>query len=273
MATALCFSDLNNAARTLGNARAAAGTFFVVDDGDAVLQCGTCRGDFSFDTDGMERWSPENPKLYTLTVSDGQGEITRRFGVRRLTAQDVHFHLNGHPYFLRGVCEHCYYPETVHPTHDAAYYRRVIGKLKELGFNFIRFHTHIPFEEYMTAADELGMLLHVECPCNTSLAEWREIVTFCRRHTSVVIYCCGNEMSIDEAFIDSYLHVCADEVHARTDALFSPMSAMRGLEYLFELEPGIDPQTVPTPMRLPPIRSQSQTKRSRKIFSKSIASF
>lgn len=55
--------------------------------------------------------------------------------------------------YLRGICEHCYYPETVHPTHDIDFYRNVILTIKKLGFNFIRFHTHIPVEEYMQAAE------------------------------------------------------------------------------------------------------------------------
>ena len=41
---------------------------------------------------------------------------------------------------------------------------------------------------------------------------------------------------MDEPFIE-HLHKCGDYVHAHTDALFSPMSAMRGLEYFWvELE-------------------------------------
>ena len=199
-------------------------------DNNKVLKNGNSNGDFTFDTEGLELWSPENPKLYTLNISCGDGSISRKFGVRRLLADGPHFRLNGIPYYLRGICEHCYFPETIHPAHDLAYYRSIVKSVKKLGFNFIRFHTYIPEEEYMQAADELGVLLHVESPNNTSLAEWKEIVNFCRRHTSVVIYCCGNELQIDDKFME-HLNKCADEVHENTDSLFSPMSAMRGLEY------------------------------------------
>jgi len=199
-------------------------------DNNKVLKNGKSNGDFTFDTEGLELWSPENPKLYTLNISCGDGSISRKFGVRRLLADGPHFRLNGIPYYLRGICEHCYFPETIHPAHDLAYYRSIVKSVKKLGFNFIRFHTYIPEEEYMQAADELGVLLHVESPNNTSLAEWKKIVNFCRRHTSVVIYCCGNELQIDDKFME-HLNKCADEVHKNTDSLFSPMSAMRGLEY------------------------------------------
>lgn len=201
-------------------------------DGEKELFTGKASGDFTFKTEGLMRWSPENPKLYTMVVSCGEGSIERTFGVRKLIADGVHFSLNGIPYFLRGVCEHCYFPDTIHPAHDKVYYRSIIKELKKLGFNFIRFHTYVPEEEYMQAADELGMLVHVESPNNTTAEEWKDIVKFCRRHTSVVIYCCGNELLIDEPFIE-HLKLCADEVHKQTDSLFSPMSALRGLEYFY----------------------------------------
>ena len=201
----------------------------VVDDGK-VLKSGESEGDFSFDTCALECWCPENPKLYTLRVACGDGIILRKFGVRKLVADGVHFKLNGNPYFLRGICEHCYFPETIHPNHDKVYYRSIIKNIKKLGFNFIRFHTYIPEEEYMQAADELGVILHVESPNNTTLEEWKGIVKFCRRHPSVLIYCCGNELRVDDDFI-KHLKECAKVVHDNTDVLFSPLSAMPGVEY------------------------------------------
>ena len=87
--------------------------------------------------------------------------------------------------------------------------------------------------------------MHVECPNNTTLEEWKEIVKFARRHTSVVIYCSGNELLLDDPFID-HLHKCADVVHAETDSLYSPMSALRGVEYWFfeGFDPGIEKDLV-----------------------------
>ncbi len=202
-------------------------------DGKTIIKSGKASGDFKFSAENLELWSPENPKLYTLKILCGEAELTRKFGVRRLLADGVHLALNGNPCFLRGICEHCYFPETVHPTHDIAFYRNVIKTLKKLGFNFIRFHTFVPAEEYMQAADELGMLMEIESPNNTTEMEWKEIVKFCRRHTSTVMYSCGNELPIDDMFLE-HLRRCSEEVHNNTDSLFSPMSGMRGLEYCWE---------------------------------------
>ena len=109
----------------------------------------------------------------------------------------------------------------------------------------------------MQAADELGILIQVESPNNTSLEEWAQIVTFCRRHPSVVMYSCGNELLMDEPFIE-HLHKCADVVHARTDAMFSPISALRGIEYYF-LEPEQEAKLLHTPFTHHPERLETVT--------------
>lgn len=221
-------------------------------DGEKVLLSGEAEGNFSFSTEKLSRWSPEQPKLYGLEITCRGAVLYRTFGVRRLLAKGVHLQLNSAPYFLRGICEHGHFSETIHPHHDIEVYREMIRKEKELGFNFIRFHTFVPVEEYMQAADELGMLIQVESPNNTTLSEWEEIVKFCRRHPSVVIYCCGNELLLDDDFIE-HIAMCGDRVHRHTDALFSPMSAMRGLEYYWE-EPDQQSETVETPFKHHPKR-------------------
>ena len=190
--------------------------------------------------DGLAKWSADTPNLYQVKVSTAHQEKVSSFGVRRLTAKGTRLYLNGEPYYFRGICEHCYQYATVHPTNDKAYYIGVIQKLKTLGFNSIRFHTWIPPYAYMEAADELGMLLEVETPNNTSIEEWEHIIRFCRHYTSVNLYSTGNELQIDKDY-EKHLRACADLVHTQTDALFSPMSAMRGIEYMLTEE---DPRVV-----------------------------
>ena len=223
-------------------------------DGDTLLLEGSTWGDFSLDVSGLLPWSPENPKGYTLRLSCGSACLTRQFGVRRLRAEGTGLFLNGKPYYLRGVCEHCYYPLTIHPETDPEYYRMIVRKFKELGFNFIRFHTYVPHEAYLQAADELGMLIQIESPNYTGLEEYEQIVRFCRRHPSVVIYCCGNELEMDELFID-HLSQCAQLVHTKTDALFSPMSALRGVEYFWQADKK-DQYVTDVPFRRHPVRQE-----------------
>lgn len=225
-------------------------TIRILDDSKCVctaeIPAGQC--DCVIPADGFTLWSPGNPKLYTAEVSSANQTLTTRFGIRRLTVDGAKLYLNGEPYFFRGTCEHCYQPMTVHPTRDKGYYRMVIRKLKELGFNSIRFHTWVPPYEYMEAADELGMVMEIESPNNTSYGEWQEIVRFCRGHAAVNLYSTGNELQIDADY-EKHLEACATLVHGETDSLFSPMSAMRGIEYNF-----IGDETVDTPFRHNPKR-------------------
>ncbi len=223
----------------------------VILDGEKTLCQVTAsagKNSVTLSAEGYGRWTPAEPTLYTAVLTTEHQQITRRFGIRRLTASGTRLHLNGEPYYFRGTCEHCYQPLTVHPTRDKTYYRNVLRTLKSLGFNSIRFHTWIPMEEYMEAADEMGMLIEVETPNNTAFSEWEEIVRFCRRHVSVAMYSTGNELQIDGDY-EIHLAACAALVHRETDSLFSPMSAMRGIEYVLA-----DGETVDTPFKHNPRR-------------------
>lgn len=216
---------------------AKSGFRYVIRREERVMAEGQANGDFTLSTNGYDFWSPDSPTLYELELITDAGSIRRKFGVRRLVADGERLRLNGRPIYLRGVTEHCYFPHTVHLPRDIAYYRMVAAKRKELGFNFVRFHTFVPPKEYLEATDELGMLVHVETPNFVAEPEFEAILAFARSHPSVVIYCMGNEWRIDR-MAEAYLKDCATLVHNRTDALFSPMSAMRGVEY--QLVPGKD---------------------------------
>lgn len=206
---------------------------------------GSTEGDLTLPTDGLRFWSPEDPFLYELTMKADGKEFRQKFGIRRLTAEGEKLFLNGKPIYLRGVTEHCYYPQTVHLSRDIEYYRMVCAKRKELGFNFVRLHTHILPEEFFQACDEAGLMVHVESPNYVDVPEYRSIVAFARRHPSAVIYCTGNETRID-LMAEAYLKEISDLVHSATDALFSPMSALRGLEYaLYEGRDVIVPKPWP----------------------------
>ena len=218
---------------------------YEIKDGDRVLAKGAASGDFTLSTEGYDFWSPENPKRYDLSLTTPQGVYRQKFGIRRLVADGEKFRLNSRPIYLRGVTEHCYFAKTVHLPRDLEYYRMITAKRKALGFNFVRFHTFVPPVEYLEATDELGMVVHMESPNFVSEPEFAAIIAFARRHPSVVIYCTGNETRIDR-IAEAYLRDVAEMVHSCTDSLFSPMSAMRGVEYY--LVPGKD-QVVPKPFK------------------------
>ena len=194
------------------------------------------------DTYNMHPWSEHSPKLYEIELSIVQGKNvldthTQKFGLR-LPERGTALRLNGRPVFLRGATEHAYFPLTCTPPKDIKTYRENIRKFKAIGFNWLRFHTWVPSEEYMQAADELGIMIQVEPPLGFEKEEWIDIIHSCRKHPSVIIYCCGNEELLDENKLDKLSEMSALLRLLAPDALFNPQEAMRGIEYYFN-RPGI----------------------------------
>lgn len=195
-------------------------------------------GDNQWDipTHTLESWSDQSPKRYELhlqlfTQDKLLDEHRQTWGKRRLTRDGMRVCLNDVPTYLRGITEHAYFPEICTPPMEIDYYRKCIKAWKDIGFNWLRFHTWCPPEPYLKAADELGMLIQVESPRGAGEKEWLDILQTCRKHPSVVIYCCGNEELLDEAMIKQLRHR-ADLCHEHApDALFNPQEALRGIEY------------------------------------------
>ena len=224
-------------------------------------------------TFGMQPWSDVCPRLYEIAFELRQGgecidTRMQRFGLRRLDRDGTQLRLNGQPVLLRGLTDHAYFPLTCTPPQNVEAYRDMIRKMKAIGFNWIRCHTWAPSEEYMHAADELGMMMQVEPPVGfgeqitqdiygvesmrstqgdvMDTQEWRDILRACRVHPSVVLYCCGNEELLDDNRIEE-VRVLADLCHTLVpDALFNPYEALRGVAYMCT-EPGIQNELVHDP--------------------------
>ena len=164
---------------------------------------------------GAKLWSADEPNRYTLTAILSQnGEeldcASTTFGVRTLawSVQDG-LQVNGQTVKLRGGCLHHDHGILGACTYDKAEYRRV-KKLKEFGFNAIRY-SHCPAgKNFLAACDELGMYVLDE-----SFDQWRrpntkydysisfdaecekDIAALARKdynHPSVIMYCIGNEI-------------------------------------------------------------------------------
>lgn len=184
----------------------------------------------------MRPWSDHDPNLYTVEVSVKRGGLVldrheQTFGWRLLERDGTQLRLNGQPVMLRGCTDHYYFPLTTTAPEDVSFYRQRIRQLKQLGFNWIRFHTWVPSEAQMTAADQLGMMLQVEGPRGFGVEEWTQIVKTCRTHPSVVFYCPGNEEMLDDEKIGFLQKLAALVREHAPDALFNPQEAMKGVEY------------------------------------------
>ena len=112
-------------------------------------------------------WTPDTPFLYTARVKLKQraqvlDELTVRFGMREIAATGNKLLLNGKPLYLSGYGDDATEPITGMLPSDKELYRRRLSLMRSLGFNFVRHHSCVPHDEYLDAADEVGMLVQPE---------------------------------------------------------------------------------------------------------------
>ena len=108
-------------------------------------------------------WSPENPHLYTFTLTDGKDSIDSYFALRTVDIQTVagksYICLNGKPYLFHGLLDQGYYSDGIYTPATPEGYRYDIAKMKELGFNMLRKHIKIEPDVFYYECDKQGMVV------------------------------------------------------------------------------------------------------------------
>ena len=120
-------------------------------------------------------WSPEDPYLYHVEFSTGEGDardlVTATTGLREIRIEGRTILLNGRRIFLRGVLDQGYWPDSglTAPTLDAL--ERDLELAKNLGFTMVR--KHLKFEDplWLHRADAMGMLVWEEPACPSRFSE------------------------------------------------------------------------------------------------------
>ena len=170
---------------------------------------------------GLQRWSPQHPRLYALKLAVfvrrpgrtlGRDELSVPVGVRSFEPDARHrLSLNGKRIFLRSEANCAAWPETGHPPMDAGTWKGILKRYQAYGVNCVRFHSHCPPEAAFTAADEVGMLMQPELShwdpehafeddisFDYYRTELREIQRALGHHPSFVMLTLGNELACDE---------------------------------------------------------------------------
>lgn len=174
-------------------------------------------------------WSPQDPQLYVISVSDDSGnEVGKaRFGFRAFEAKDRAFYLNGRPIFLRGL--------PINPPgrdidpaveRDPAFIRGYLKLVKSAGVNMVR----VDPEDWLDACDELGLMVFtgrygpapggkgaVAPPYDQARPFYRDMVLDLCSHPSVMIYVLTNE--VDYKSKDSTYKQFLTQIHADLRAL------------------------------------------------------
>ncbi len=161
---------------------------------------------YRFDASRLTLWTPDTPALYFLDAAEGR----IRFGFREFTrVGNREILLNGAPVFLRGyirgITAHEHPNMTGGTLKDAAV--KNIRQAKKFGFNLVRFHSTIPTRDFVDAADEEGLLIHMEIGFAYDCDEkgrkknlamdnraWRETILKYRNDPAIFVFCIGNEM-------------------------------------------------------------------------------
>ncbi len=163
----------------------------------------------TIDADSLEQWHLDHPTLYTLKTDSE----TQRFGHTSVsTFQNKHILLNDTPVYVRGCIRGIVAHDHPNMTGESDYAAAVknIKQMKKYGFNLVRFHSRIPSEDFVRAADELGLLIHMELGYSLDFSDgnklivdkdaWRATILRYRNNPSVVIFCLGNELSVTRLF-------------------------------------------------------------------------
>ncbi len=169
----------------------------------AVNAEGVAAGEFA--VEGLERWSPEHPRLYEVAIAAGTDRVVEKMGFRTIETRGTDVLLNGQSVFLRGISLHEENPMKGGRAWSEDDARLLLGWAKELGCNFVRL-AHYPHNVHMArVADEIGLMLWEEIPVYWTIqwqnpetlanarAQLADLIVRDRNRASVVVWSVANE--------------------------------------------------------------------------------
>ena len=159
----------------------------------------------------LKLWSPEDPKLYDVTIEAETDQVRDQIGFRSIETRGTEILLNGKAIFLRGVCLHEEAPFRGGRAYSREDAQTLLGWAKELGANFVRL-AHYPHNEFMIReADRLGIMAWSEIPVYWTILwdnpatlenarnQLSEMIARDRNRAAVVIWSVANETPLSDA--------------------------------------------------------------------------
>ena len=117
-----------------------------------------------FNVKKLQRWSPENPKLYEVIISSAGNCVKEQIGFRNITVKGTDIYLNGKPAFMCSISFHEEIPQRMGRAFSEADAAMLLDEAKALGVNMIRL-AHYPQNEYtVRLAEKMGFILWQEIP-------------------------------------------------------------------------------------------------------------
>ncbi len=155
-------------------------------------------------------WSPENPKLYDVTIDFNGKKLNDKIGFRTIETQEDKILLNGKQVFLRGISIHEENAKggRANSQEDAL---RLLNWAKELGCNYVRLAHYPHNENIIREADKMGLMVWEEIPVYWTVEFKNEntyknaqdqltaAITRDKNRASIVIWSMANETPISDA--------------------------------------------------------------------------
>ncbi|MDR0540921.1 MAG: beta galactosidase jelly roll domain-containing protein [Dysgonamonadaceae bacterium] len=155
-------------------------------------------------------WEPENPKLYDVTLSIQDDNITDRIGFRTIETRGTDILLNGKKIFCRGISIHEETADYSGRAYNENHAVTLLSWAKELGCNFVRL-AHYPHNEFMVrTAERMGLMVWSEIPVYWTIhwenkdtyanaeAQLQDMITRDKNRANVVIWSVANETPVGE---------------------------------------------------------------------------
>ncbi len=141
------------------------------------------RANFRF-TAKVKLWSPADPKLYDVALTSGADSVRDQIGFRTIEVQGSRILLNGKPIFLRGISMHEEAPFREGRAFSSEDAQTLLGWVKELGCNFVRFAHYPHNENEVRLADRMGLLVWSEIPVYWDV-DWTNPTTLANAETQL----------------------------------------------------------------------------------------
>jgi beta-glucuronidase len=130
------------------------------------VESGAATIDFELSLE-VDRWSPDDPRLYEVVAEVGDGERRderrERVGFREIEVTDTDILLNGDPIELRGVNRHEDHPEWGH-AQPLRVQELDLDLIADAGMNTIRTSHYPNHPRFLDLCDERGFLVIEEIP-------------------------------------------------------------------------------------------------------------
>jgi beta-glucuronidase len=153
-------------------------------------------------------WTPEDPKLYTVTIAGATDKLNDRIGLRTIETRGHDILLNGKSVFLRGISLHDENPLIPGRLRGEGDMRMMLQWAKDMNCNYVRLAHYPHSEEMIKLADEMGILVWAEVPVYWTISwekpevyanaaqQLTDLVVRDKNRASVIIWSIGNETPV-----------------------------------------------------------------------------